>query len=68
MTSTLPPSADSQNSFEDLSGVDSAAFANPYDALIEACHDDPVNLYLPLWTETSVLGSFTSIQILLSSI
>ena len=39
---TLPGSADSKNKFEDLSGVDIAAYANPYDALIEACHDNPV--------------------------
>jgi hypothetical protein len=40
--SILPGSADSRNKFEDLSGVDIAAYANPYDALIEACHNDPV--------------------------
>ena len=39
----LPGSADSQNKFEDLSGVNIAAYDNPYDALIEACHNDPVN-------------------------
>lgn len=39
-------SADSQNKFEDLSGVDSSAHANPYDALIEACNDDPVGALL----------------------
>ncbi|KAG0646916.1 hypothetical protein D0Z07_6198 [Hyphodiscus hymeniophilus] len=38
---TLPGSADAKNKFEDLSGVDIAAYANPYDALIEACEDDP---------------------------
>jgi hypothetical protein len=42
MSSSLPPTADSQNKFEDLSGVDIAAYANPYDALIEACDNDPV--------------------------
>ena len=39
---TLAGSADSKNKFEDLSGIDTAEYANPYDALIEACHDDPV--------------------------
>jgi hypothetical protein len=34
--------ADSQNKFEDLSGVNSSAYSNPYDALIEACEDNPV--------------------------
>lgn len=39
---TLVDSADSKNKFEDLSGIDIAKYANPYDALIEACHNDPV--------------------------
>lgn len=39
---TLAGSADSKNKFEDLSGIDIAAYANPYDALIEGCHNDPV--------------------------
>jgi hypothetical protein len=30
------------NAFEDLSGVSTSAFSNPYDALIAACEDDPV--------------------------
>lgn len=38
-----PLSSDAGNTFEDLSGVDSAAFSNPYDALIDACQDDPVS-------------------------
>lgn len=29
--------------FEDLSGVSTAAFSNPYDALIVASEDDPVS-------------------------
>ncbi|KAF4625079.1 hypothetical protein G7Y89_g13091 [Cudoniella acicularis] len=33
--------ADSRNKFEDLSGVDIATYENPYDALIEACQNDP---------------------------
>ncbi|KAE8448094.1 hypothetical protein EG329_009859 [Mollisiaceae sp. DMI_Dod_QoI] len=44
MSSSLPASADSRNKFEDLSGVDSAAYANPYDALIQACQNDPAKL------------------------
>jgi len=42
MPSTLPDSVDASNKFEDLSGVDIRLHANPYDALIEACQDDPV--------------------------
>lgn len=42
MPPTVQESADSKNSFVDLSGVDSSAFSNPYDALIEACNDEPV--------------------------
>ena len=37
-----PPSADSRNSFEDLSGVTPLASSNPYEALILASADDPV--------------------------
>ncbi|CZR59861.1 uncharacterized protein PAC_09755 [Phialocephala subalpina] len=44
MSSSMLESADSRNKFEDLSGVSSAAFANPYDALIEACQNDPAKL------------------------
>ncbi|OBT96282.1 transport between ER and Golgi ATPase protein [Pseudogymnoascus verrucosus] len=44
MASVLLESADAKNSFVDLSGVDSSAFSNPYDALIEACNDDPALL------------------------
>jgi len=36
--------ADSRNKFEDLSGVDISAYANPYDALLEACNDDAAQL------------------------
>lgn len=35
-------SADAKNNFEDLSGVDIASYANPYDALIIQSQDDPV--------------------------
>lgn len=34
--------ASANNTFEDLSGISTAAFSNPYDALIAACEDDPV--------------------------
>lgn len=44
MASSLPTLADAQNKFEDLSGVNIAAYANPYDALIEATHGDPVSI------------------------
>jgi len=30
------------NGFEDLTGISTSAFSNPYDALIAACEDDPV--------------------------
>jgi hypothetical protein len=42
MAPPLPELADSRNKFEDLSGVNSSAYPNPYDALIEACEDNPV--------------------------
>jgi hypothetical protein len=42
MAPPLPELADSRNKFEDLSGVNSSAYANPYDALIEACEGNPV--------------------------
>ncbi|CZS98576.1 uncharacterized protein RCO7_04114 [Rhynchosporium graminicola] len=44
----MPPqileTADSRNNFEDLSGVDISAYANPYDALLEACDNDAATL------------------------
>ncbi|RFU25293.1 hypothetical protein B7463_g11049, partial [Scytalidium lignicola] len=39
-----PDSSDAKNKFEDLSGVDITAYANPYDALIEACQNDPAQI------------------------
>jgi hypothetical protein len=42
MPPVLPGSVDAHVKFEDFSGVNSAAYTNPYDALIEACHDDMV--------------------------
>lgn len=32
------------NTFEDLTGISTSSFTNPYDALIAACEDDPVSL------------------------
>lgn len=61
---TLLGSADSKNKFEDLSGVNIAAYSNPYDALIEACGDDPVetlSFVLPLPSTASVPISFHEI-------
>lgn len=39
---SLPEPVDGRNNFEDLSGIDIAAYENPYEALIEASHGDPV--------------------------
>ncbi|RDW80032.1 hypothetical protein BP6252_04670 [Coleophoma cylindrospora] len=41
MASVPAGTPDALNKFEDLSGVNSALYQNPYDALLEACHDDP---------------------------
>lgn len=38
----LPIPINASNNFEDLSGVNTAAYENPYDALIEASRGDPV--------------------------
>lgn len=45
MVTPHPLSADASNKFEDLSGTSGSAFANPYDALIDACHDDAVTKF-----------------------
>jgi hypothetical protein len=57
MVSSMPALADSRNKFEDLSGVDIAAYTNPYDALIEACQNDPVHglFYLTTHALSSLL-------------
>jgi hypothetical protein len=47
MAHPLPELADSQNKFEDLSGISSSAYSNPYDALIEACENNPVGKSFP---------------------
>ncbi|KAK2625088.1 hypothetical protein QTJ16_005457 [Diplocarpon rosae] len=44
MASRFFETADSQNKFEDLSGIDIHAYANPYEALLEACDNDPALL------------------------
>lgn len=44
--STIPSSLDVSNAFVDLSGVSSSETGNPYDALITACEDRPVELIL----------------------
>lgn len=41
--------------FEDLSGVSTAAFSNPYDALIAAAEDDPVKTFEKSIVESSIL-------------
>ena len=41
------PIAPAGTTFEDLSGVSTAAFSNPYDALIAASEDDPVSNFVP---------------------
>jgi hypothetical protein len=38
----LPVPVHTANTFEDLSGVSTASFSNPYDALLSACNNDPV--------------------------
>jgi hypothetical protein len=53
MPQTHPLSSDAANNFEDLSGINIAAFSNPYDALIEACEDDPVSLKSPFFDHVS---------------
>lgn len=42
MSSNVSAPANQANTFEDLSGISTSAFSNPYDALIAACEDDPV--------------------------
>ena len=38
------------NTFEDLTGVSTSSFSNPYDALIAACEDDPVSCFCILYS------------------
>ncbi|KAH7410247.1 P-loop containing nucleoside triphosphate hydrolase protein [Phaeosphaeria sp. MPI-PUGE-AT-0046c] len=44
MSTQKPDPGHTNNTFEDLSGVSTSAFSNPYDALIAACEDDPTQL------------------------
>ncbi|PBP21729.1 putative 60S ribosomal protein L44 [Diplocarpon rosae] len=44
MASQFLETADSRNKFEDLSGIDICAYANPYEALLEACNNNPALL------------------------
>lgn len=63
MASSLPALADTMNKFEDLSGVNSAAYANPYDALIEACNSDPVSCIFCSGQTGSYLSSCCSLAL-----
>ncbi|KAF1963579.1 AAA-domain-containing protein [Byssothecium circinans] len=44
MAAPTPSPVHTVNTFEDLSGVSTSDYNNPYDALIVASHDDPVRL------------------------
>jgi hypothetical protein len=48
MSPTLE-STDAKNKLEDLSGVKIRPGENPYKALIETCHDDPVRVGFWRW-------------------
>lgn len=48
MSGQTPTAANAANTFEDLTGISTSSFSNPYDALITACEDDPVFLSLCL--------------------
>ncbi|ORY07561.1 RNA ligase/cyclic nucleotide phosphodiesterase [Clohesyomyces aquaticus] len=44
MPSEVPIPVHTSNTFEDLSGISTKDFSNPYDALITACNDNPVQI------------------------
>ncbi|TAQ87371.1 hypothetical protein B7494_g4307 [Chlorociboria aeruginascens] len=44
MPSTLEDSVERENKYEDHSGIDIKAYANPYDALITACNNEPIQI------------------------
>ncbi|RMZ69594.1 ureidoglycolate hydrolase [Pyrenophora seminiperda CCB06] len=44
MSSQTPVPANTANIFEDLTGISTSSFSNPYDALIAACDDDPAQI------------------------
>ena len=46
MADKVLPAVYPTNTFEDLSGVSTDQFDNPYDALIAASNDDPVHISL----------------------
>lgn len=46
MSDTKVVPVHTNTTFEDLSGISTSSFSNPYDALISACADDPVS-----WTQ-----------------
>ena len=49
------------NTFEDLTGVSTSSFGNPYDALIAACEDDPVRCFCILYSH--LLSTFLQTRI-----
>ncbi|KAF2649387.1 hypothetical protein K491DRAFT_200908 [Lophiostoma macrostomum CBS 122681] len=44
MAEPLPVPVHTANAFEDLSGVSTASFSNPYDALLSACNNDSTEI------------------------
>ncbi|CAE6998455.1 hypothetical protein P3342_000825 [Pyrenophora teres f. teres] len=44
MSSQTSAPANAVNTFEDLTGISTSSFSNPYDALIAACGDDPAQI------------------------
>lgn len=61
----VPGPVETGNKFEDLSGIDTAAYENPYDALIDASHGDPVcNLSPLVYVSRPLLGSYPSTVLL----
>jgi hypothetical protein len=61
-----PESVDSRNDIKDLSGIDVAAYENPYDALIDASSGDPVRpLSDPQGTPQSIIVISTCLYLVL---
>ncbi|KAF2445715.1 AAA-domain-containing protein [Karstenula rhodostoma CBS 690.94] len=58
------PQASAGATFEDLSGVSTAAFSNPYDALIEASKNDPVLMQALYTTHRSTRNSQQKVRML----
>ena len=42
---TAMPPTDTNNPFTNVSGIPRSTSDNPYDAMLEACKNDPVSLY-----------------------